>query len=107
MGGRGERQRLRRPRHKPKSLLPLGDHLVDGGKRRARFVGFTLGAKRVGLVEKLVDLLLVGFAQGVGIDLVLHDFLGGGELLGALAIGRFLILRVGGSAQEASDGDTD
>ena len=36
---------------------------------------FSLGAERVGLVEELVDLLVVGLAQGVDVDPVLHDLL--------------------------------
>src|SRR5262245_38985707 len=89
-----------------KLSLLAGDHLVDGSERRHGFVGFSLGAERVGLVHERVNLFLVGFAHGVVIDLVLYRFLRGRELLGARAIGRFLSLslRVSRPAHEARHG---
>src|SRR6266478_5933732 len=59
------------------SLFGLGDHAVDGGERRAGVLEIPLGALRVGLVEKLVDLLGIGVAQGIGVDLVLDGFVNG------------------------------
>src|SRR6266478_2648836 len=83
------------------SLFGLGDHAVDGGERRAGVLEIPLGALRVGLVEKLVDLLGIGVAQGIGVDLVLDGFLGGCELFGALVVDSVLVNGVSSSSHEA------
>ena len=48
------------PRAVPPNLFRLGDHAADGGEGGACFGEFSLGAKRVGLVEEFIDLLGIG-----------------------------------------------
>jgi hypothetical protein len=71
-------------------LFRLGYQAVDGIERDPCVLEISFGTGRVGLVEKLVDLLGIGLAPRIGIDLVLKGFLGGSELPGALAIGRVI-----------------
>ena len=80
-----------------KSQSLFAHDLVDGGKRLGRLGEVAFSALRVGLIEKLVHLLGVLLAQGIGVDLVLYGLLGGRELLGALIVpfGR-LVNGVGG-----------
>src|SRR6188508_1273340 len=79
----------RRPWRNP--CLFLVDHAVDGRELRACFLKFPLGAERVSLVEKLIDLLLIGIAQGICVDLGLHGFVSAGDLIAALIIGRLFV----------------
>lgn len=70
----------------------FADHLVDGGKRGGRLGEFPIGAQRIGLVEKLVDVVDVGFAQRVGLELVTQGLLGRNQLLDAFVV---LVPRIG------------
>src|SRR5689334_20077673 len=73
-----------RPRRNP--CLFLVDHAIDGRELRACFLEFPLGAKRVSLIKKLIDLLLIGIAQGICVDLGLHGFVSARDLIAALVI---------------------
>src|SRR4029453_10703410 len=95
----------RRPWRTP--CLFLVDHAVDGRELRACFLEFSLGAERVSLVEKLIDLLLIGIAQGICVDLGLHGFVSAGDLIAALVIGRLFINGISGPPHKAEHCDAD
>ena len=61
-------------------LSGAGDQLVDIRERLARVGVLPIGARRIGLVEKLVDLIGVAFAQELRLDLVVDALLGRAEL---------------------------
>src|ERR1044071_3176648 len=89
-GGKGSQRRSERRKQGRRARLGgnrlLAEHLGDGGKRGARVGEVPLAAQRVGLVEKLVDLVDVGFTQGVGLELVTHGPFDRGQLRGAFVV---------------------
>src|SRR5262245_54470225 len=88
-------------------ILLLVDQAVDSRELSACILEFALGAERVGLVEKLVDLLLIGIAQRIGVDLGLHGFVGARYLIAALVVSRFFINGVGGPPHKADHSDAN
>src|SRR4029079_14359617 len=95
----------RRPWRNP--CLFLVDHAVDGRELRACFLNFPLGAERVSLVEKLIDLLLIGIAQGICVDLGLHGFVDARDLIAALIIGRLFVNGISSPPPEAEHAAAD
>ena len=61
----------------------------------------------VGIEDRVEDLLGIGVAQGIGVDLVLDGFLGGCELFRALVVDSALVNSVSSPSHEARHGGAD